>query len=144
MTASQPALYSLALQHWCVCHIWLLHCRYLGRGPPPRVMRMDHDAWIAHSVPGTERRSAARMALPRRLLQVPAGFNFAPGPGGQPAKQPWSVRPPPDVRGAGAAPASSPPVLQLTQSLNGVAMAGVVASASPALTVQPLLMLSGS
>ena len=104
-------------------------------------MRMDHDAWIAHSVPGTERRTAVRMALPRRLLQVPAGFNFAPGPDGQPAKQPWSPRPPPDVRGAGGATAAPPPELPLAPSLNGVAMAGVVASAPLARRVQPLLML---
>jgi len=95
-------------------------------------------------VPGTERRSAARMALPRRLLQVPAGFNFAPGPDGQPGRQPWAARPPPDVRGAGVVPAAPPPVPQFAQSLNGVAMAGVVASEPPALTARNSLVLQAS
>ena len=99
------------------------------RTPTPR-RSADHDARAA-ICPGAEQRSAARMALPRRLLQVPAGFNFNPGPGGQPAKQPWAAQPPPDVRGgSGGVPVASPAEPQLVPSLNGVAMAGVVASAS--------------
>ena len=66
------------------------------------------------------------MALPRRMLQVAAGFNFNPGPGGQPGKQPWASQPPPGI-GRILAPAPAPGE-QLVPSFSGVAMASVVAS----------------
>ena len=78
------------------------------------------------------------MALPRRLLQVPAGLSFNPGPNGQPAKQFGAPHAPPGPSAPAPAPAG------LVPSLSGVAMASVIASETFAQHGLVSLMLASS